>query len=117
MQVLSYLVPSSIIQFGSSFHTDQDICFPNLHFRNPITQGKHKPVPALFGVPVEDDALRIEGAKLKVGVDAAGEARHIQYALSPVGECCYTCTAVEFPLHFYNSGSDSSAATDHRFTY
>lgn len=76
LTLTSYLVPNSVVQFRSSFHTDQDIRFADLHFRNTIAERKHKPVLTLFGVSVEDDAFGIEGSELKGGGDAAGEATH-----------------------------------------
>lgn len=108
----SHLVPNSVVQFGSSFHTGQHIRFSDLHFRNAITQRKHKKVLALFGVSVEDDALRIEGAKLKVGGDAAGEAK--TWNITWCWMLLYH-SAVEFPLRFSNSSSDSSQGS-HSFS-
>lgn len=64
-------MPLAIVELRSASHTHKYICFADLHHRDAIFQGQNKPVISVFGVPVENCALRVKRPYLKGRLDAA----------------------------------------------
>lgn len=55
-------MPSPIVEFAAPGNADKDAWSVDLHERDAVFQGQHKPVQPVFGVPVEDHTFGVKGS-------------------------------------------------------
>lgn len=67
----THCVPLPVIELGAACHADKDVFFADLHQRDAVLQGQHKPVIPGFGVSIENCTFWVKRAKLKGWLDTA----------------------------------------------